>query len=169
MKPTAVDKKNSLDKAEVKDDFSNEKEKVQISEQEQKLKEKEITEYRKAIAEQIKEDTKERQQPSLKAKQPQVLPQAKPKSRELIRIEEILEEDLGEVYLSLPQNLKKEFKTKGEQTAIRIELAVRKTKVKVKEIVKLIIEWLKIIPGVNRYFLEQEAKIKTDKILKLKK
>ena len=46
---------------------------------------------------------------------------------------------------------------------------VKGEKVKVKEIVKLIIEWLKIIPGASRYFLEQEAKIKTDKILKLKK
>jgi hypothetical protein len=32
---------------------------------------------------------------------------------------------------------------------------------------KLIREWLLIIPGVNKYFLEQEAKIKTDKIQQL--
>jgi len=28
--------------------------------------------------------------------------------------------------------------------------------------------WLKLIPGVNKFFLEQEAKIKTDEVLKLK-
>jgi len=30
------------------------------------------------------------------------------------------------------------------------------------------LDWLKILPGVNKFFLEQEAKIKTDKILALK-
>jgi hypothetical protein len=35
----------------------------------------------------------------------------------------------------------------------------------VKKILALIRDWLKLIPGVNRFFLEQEAKIKTDKIL----
>jgi hypothetical protein len=37
--------------------------------------------------------------------------------------------------------------------------------VSTKKIFVLIRAWLKIIPGVNRFFLEQEAKIKTDKIL----
>jgi hypothetical protein len=31
------------------------------------------------------------------------------------------------------------------------------------------LQWLKLLPGVNRFFLEQEAKIKTDRIIHLKK
>jgi hypothetical protein len=41
-------------------------------------------------------------------------------------------------------------------------------KFKVKAIVDLIKKWLAIIPGVNKFFLEQEAKIKTDQIIALK-
>jgi hypothetical protein len=42
-----------------------------------------------------------------------------------------------------------------------------KGKVNVKKVRDLIIKWLRIIPGVNRYFLEQEAKIKSDRLLEL--
>ena len=42
---------------------------------------------------------------------------------------------------------------------------VRAYKVKVRDVVHLIREWLLVIPGVNAFFLEQEAKIKTDRIL----
>ena len=45
---------------------------------------------------------------------------------------------------------------------------MKSTKVKVKKILKLILEWLRILPGINRFFLEQEAKIKTDRIIQLK-
>ena len=43
-----------------------------------------------------------------------------------------------------------------------------KAKLKVKKVVNLIKKWLTMIPGVNKFFLEQEAKIKTDEIVKLK-
>jgi len=33
-------------------------------------------------------------------------------------------------------------------------------------IMELVYEWLRMIPKVNKFFLEQEAKIKTDKLLK---
>ena len=36
--------------------------------------------------------------------------------------------------------------------------------IQMKKILKLIREWLLIIPGVNKFFLEQEAKIKAEKI-----
>ena len=42
---------------------------------------------------------------------------------------------------------------------------VSAAKVHSKKILKAIVGWLKMIPGVNKFFLEQEAKIKTDKIL----
>jgi len=131
------------------------------------IKEAEAEELRQAIDQEIEGEKTRKKQPALIVKskvQPKVI-----KSEKLIIIEEILQQDLEQIYFSLPQNLKKEFKEKGEQTAIKIEVILRKTKIKVKEIFKLIIDWLKIIPGVNKYFLEQEAKIKTDKILKLRK
>ena len=46
---------------------------------------------------------------------------------------------------------------------------VRGFRVKVKRVLELIYEWLKTIPGVNKFFLEQEAKIKTDEIMELEK
>jgi hypothetical protein len=83
------------------------------------------------------------------------------------KIESILEEDLTDLYLSLPIDKQKEFKAKGDEVLTKIGLLLKKTKINAKKIFQLIRDWLKIIPGVNRFFLEQEAKIKTDKILRL--
>lgn len=154
--------------SETRDPFKVERPRVEAEEKEAEIiKEKEAAEYRQAIKEEIKEEATEKSQPILVAK-PTAVP-LKPKSQQLIRIEKILEQDLGKIYFSLPENLKKEFKVKGEETAAKIEILLQRAKVKVKEVIKLIMAWLKMIPGVNKYFIEQEAKIKTDKILKLKK
>ncbi|MFA5020570.1 MAG: hypothetical protein WC517_00720 [Patescibacteria group bacterium] len=84
------------------------------------------------------------------------------------QIEKVLEEDLGEIYNNLTPQEQKIFKIKGEETARSIfQLVYHKTKVKVKKIVKLIKNWLKSVPGINKFFLEQEAKIKADKIAAL--
>ena len=91
-----------------------------------------------------------------------------PKSRTLAEIESILEEDLQDAYLMMEPKLQQEFKTKGEEIAVKIEKTMQETKIKVKKVFKLILKWLKIVPGVNRFFIRQEAKIKTDKIIKLK-
>lgn len=82
-------------------------------------------------------------------------------------IERILEDDLGTVYFNLPDDKKEMFRIKGEQTAYEINGLLSATKIKVQKIIKLIKNWLLIIPGVNRFFLEQEAKLKTDEIIKL--
>lgn len=81
------------------------------------------------------------------------------------KIEGILEEDLGEVYFNLSPEKKEEFKTKGEETTIKIISLLSKPKVKIKKIISLIRAWLRIIPGINVFFLEQEVKIKADKII----
>lgn len=80
-------------------------------------------------------------------------------------IEHILEEDLKELYLSMPPDKQAKFREKGEETRSKIRDLVGSAKVNAKKIFQLIRGWLKIVPGVNRFFLEQEAKIKTDKIL----
>ena len=83
-------------------------------------------------------------------------------------VENILEEDLEEIYLEMNPDSQEKFKIEGEKTTQQIMALIHKTKATFKKIFKLITNWLKIIPGINKFFLEQEAKIKTDKILKIK-
>ncbi len=83
-------------------------------------------------------------------------------------IEKVLEKDLEEIYLSMDEQKKEEFKIMGEETAREINVLLEKAKVKVTKIIALIKKWLSIIPGVNKFFIEQEAKIKADEIIKLK-
>ncbi len=86
-----------------------------------------------------------------------------------IKVEAIMASGLDEAYLALEPLQRQEFKLKGEQTAIEIRSLLQETKIKVKKIYELLIEWLKVLPGVNRFFLEQEAKIKADQIIALHK
>lgn len=85
-----------------------------------------------------------------------------------VQIEKIMEEGIGEAYQELTPVQKQQFKIKGEETANQIKLLLHATKIKVKKIFTLLLEWLKLLPGVNKFFLMQEAKIKTDKILGIK-
>lgn len=85
-----------------------------------------------------------------------------------LRMEKILEERLQDSYARLPPLAKQEFKLKGEMTAVKIRELLNSTRAQAKKIFRLIFEWLKMLPGINRFFLEQEAKIKTDKIIELK-
>lgn len=85
----------------------------------------------------------------------------------LKQVEEILAEDLTETYNSLPPALQQRFKKEGEETATAIQRMMQGAKVHAKKVLQLLVRWLRIIPHVNRFFLEQEAKIKTDRILAL--
>lgn len=82
-------------------------------------------------------------------------------------VEDILEEDLEELYKRLSPQKQQEFKKTGEEITSKIAQMVQFARVRVKDILALIRQWLRIIPGVNKFFLEQEAKIKADKILAL--
>ncbi|PIR12842.1 hypothetical protein COV49_03955 [Candidatus Falkowbacteria bacterium CG11_big_fil_rev_8_21_14_0_20_39_10] len=84
------------------------------------------------------------------------------------QIEKVLAQDLEEAYLNMPPAKQKEFKVKGEKTAQKINALLDKTKVKAKKIISLIKKWLSLIPGINKFFLEQETKIKVDEIMKMK-
>lgn len=92
-----------------------------------------------------------------------------PKDKKLIEIEKILEKDLEDAFLHLPSDRQIKLKIEGEKTAKIIWQMIETAKIQVKKIMELIRRWLKIIPGINRFFLEQETKIKTDKILALTK
>ncbi len=90
------------------------------------------------------------------------------KRESLVQIEDVMQSGLGDVYKTMPPDLQQAFKKRGEETATQIEELLQKVKVHTKKIFQLLFDWLKIIPGVNKYFLEQEAKLKTDEMLRLK-
>lgn len=85
------------------------------------------------------------------------------------KVEAMLADGLDDVYVKMTPQKQQEFKKVGEETASKISLILQSTKVQVKKIFELITKWLKVIPGVNKFFLEQEAKIKTDHILEINK
>ena len=83
-------------------------------------------------------------------------------------IDNILAEGLNEIFLKMDAKQQAEFKKKGEETVSKINILLNQTKIKLNKIIGLIRSWLKLIPGVNKFFLEREVKIKADKIVKLK-
>jgi hypothetical protein len=83
-------------------------------------------------------------------------------------IEKTLSLGLEEIYFSMSPEKRAEFKKKGEDTAFKINKLLEKTMVNLGKVVNLIKKWLALIPGVNKFFLEQEAKIRADKIFKMK-
>ncbi|MFH1790279.1 MAG: hypothetical protein ABH832_04415 [bacterium] len=137
----------------------------------EKLRPSESEVYEKKSDFQIDKKPEQSQEISGKKRRPpyKKIPLLHPKQDETTqKIEKIMEEGLGDAYSRLSPIAKQEFKLKGEQTAIKISQVLKSTHVTVKKILKLIIEWLRMLPGINKFFLEQEAKIKTDKILALK-
>lgn len=82
-------------------------------------------------------------------------------------IEDVLSEDLGDLYKSLSADKQRQFKAEGERTAGVISQLFSHGKFHARRISSLVKRWLRLIPGVNRFFLEQEAKIKTDKLLQM--
>lgn len=85
---------------------------------------------------------------------------------EIVEIESVLSEGMESFFLGLSPQKQMEFKLKGEGAARSIRDALHKKTTRIKDIVRLIINWLKTLPGINRFFLEQEAKIKADRIMK---
>lgn len=82
-------------------------------------------------------------------------------------VEGILEEDLADTYSKMDPVLQAKFRKEGERVTSLIVTMLRSAKLKARETLALITGWLKMIPAVNRFFLIQEAKIKTDKIITL--
>lgn len=98
----------------------------------------------------------------------QSAPMAIYKKREQ-EIDKILSEGLNDIYLKMSPAKREEFKIKGEETTKKVNDLLGETKIQVKKIINLIKAWLKVIPGVNKFFLEQETKLKTDKLLDINK
>ncbi len=87
------------------------------------------------------------------------------KSSEVKAVEDILEQDLSEVYFALPEDKRAAFKAKGEEVTSKIVAVLGEARKRAKNILIWIRDWLRMIPGVNKFFLEQESKIKTDRIV----
>lgn len=112
-----------------------------------------------------KETNEQRQKTAIKRRPAMPRPV---KDETIIKIERILEDGLNDSYQRLSPVARQEFKLKGEQTATQIRDLLKDSHVKIKKILRLILDWLRMLPGINHFFLEQEAKIKTDKIISLK-
>jgi len=87
----------------------------------------------------------------------------------LSKVENILSQNMDKVFLEMDVATQAKFKLKGEETARKIAVLLTKTRVKIKEVISLVMDWLRIIPKVNKFYLEQEAKIKADAIIKMHK
>lgn len=97
------------------------------------------------------------------------LPASLEKSPLLQHIENILEENLLPLYKELSAQQRKQFRVEGERTARSIEQLLRKAAVALLEVIRLIRRWLRLLRGANVFFIEQESKIKAERILALKK
>ena len=82
-------------------------------------------------------------------------------------IEDLLVAGFTDLYKQLEPAKKSVFKQRGEEIAAQITHILASGVMNIKKILKLIRSWLEIIPGINKFFLEKEAKIKTDKIQQL--
>lgn len=108
------------------------------------------------------------------APQPQFPQQTQPiieetqEQRELKEVERILEEHVQELFIRLPENKRLAFKQKGEETAKKITLLMHQATVKVQKIISLIMSWLRMAPGVNKFYIEQEAISKANRLLGMK-
>lgn len=80
-------------------------------------------------------------------------------------IERILEENLADSFASMSPEQQQKFASEGERVTATLRQIIKSGVIHMKKILSLISGWLRMIPGVNRYFLEKESKIKAEKIL----
>lgn len=96
-----------------------------------------------------------------------VAPAPDTKDKYRIRVERVLEQNLWDLYFALPQGTREKFKAEGEAAAASLRAAIESKRVKPSQVLRPVLRWLKTIPRVNPFFLEQEAKIKTDQVMEL--
>jgi hypothetical protein len=132
---------------------------TQAIEQAAKKKEKEAFLEHQAKTLETKIATAKEAQPATAA-----APVVVQKDEVIIEVEKVLEEGLGDFFGTLPPEAQQKFKEKGEEASTKIAEMVRSLKINFKEALRLVRDWLLTIPKVNKFFLEQEAKMKVDKI-----
>lgn len=87
------------------------------------------------------------------------------KDPDLTAIESILSDGLAELYRGMSSSAQDKFRVRGEQAASKIREIITRAKLRARKVATLIRGWLRMIPGVSHFFLEQETKIKTDRIM----
>ena len=97
----------------------------------------------------------------------QILPTAPNEPPLQHQVEEIMSAGLTDAYQAMDPGTQQKFKQVGEATAVTIAGLLARTKIEIKKIIELIFGWLRLIPGVSNYYLEQEAKIKADRLVSL--
>ncbi len=78
------------------------------------------------------------------------------------QLEDALADELDTVYQSLPADKQLAFKDKGEAIARDIRQMVSAKKWQGHKVLKMVTEWLNMIPNVNGFYLRQMSKIKLD-------
>ncbi len=81
------------------------------------------------------------------------------------QVEELLSRDLEEYYEQMNPQEQERFATTGEKVAREISTMLDQGKTSFKKFVQLISNWLKLIPGVNKFFLEKESKKRADALI----
>lgn len=167
----AQDLKKIFEKEKIEEDEKiSPEDEISSSEKKDKIKEI-IFENDLKVAEREedkKEDREKLNKPSDAISGSSVLVSASDHERQK-QIDKILAEGLNDVFLTMKPEEQEKFKKEGEKTVKKINELLAHAKVKLNKIINLIRRWLKLIPKVNKHFLEQEAKIKADRIMKLKK
>lgn len=83
------------------------------------------------------------------------------------RVDEILSSGLADTYRQLPPAVQEKFKQLGEQTVAQIVHQLQGHHPSLEPLISLVGTWLRLIPNLNPYYLEQAAKIKTEQIISL--
>lgn len=96
-------------------------------------------------------------------------PIAQPKTQARQDIANVLSEGLTQVYQGMTPQEQQAFRVAGEQAASQIEAMMKGFHATARAVLGIIRQWLRLIPRVNKYFLEQESKIKTDKMMSLQR
>lgn len=84
-----------------------------------------------------------------------------------VKVEEVMANGLDVSYQTMTPAQQERFRKKGEEIAKQIEDLTARFKLTARKVLHLLRSWLKLIPGINKFFLEQEAKLKADAIMKL--
>ena len=80
----------------------------------------------------------------------------------------LADEQLQRIYAGLPPATQGKFRDAGEALAVRLEQMLTTGKFELRVAHGGIKSWLSVIPRTNRFYLDQEAKVKTDSILALR-
>jgi len=108
--------------------------------------------------------------PAVEGEKPAEAPAVEaPKDELLEAVEKILEKELGVYDQHFVPEVKARFEDKGKEVARELTAKIRKNSAKPRFIHHAIRKWLLTVPRVNKQFVEQTAKIKTDQLLQLAK